>query len=187
VIDYMGGEGDDEIYGGSESDYLLGEGGNDILIGEDGDDFLFGNVGNNTLVGGAGNDEFWGGEGSSIYIPGSGDDRIYLYEVVDNHAQGLNDGFVDTIVFEKAKKGNLGHDSIIAFEDGADVIHLKGYSQEDIINPVEYQEVYNGESWSWDATIDLNDGTRVGVGGVSVNDPSFDMGSDSQGSPHFIR
>jgi trimeric autotransporter adhesin len=174
-----GGEGNDEIHGGSGRDYLFGESGNDTLIGEDGDDFLFGNIGNNNLSGGAGNDELWGGEGSSTYIPGAGDDRIYLYDMgIDNS----HDGFVDTIVFEEVKKSNLGHDFVDGFEYGIDIIKLKGYSQDDLISPVNYQEIHHntgdGDYWTWDASIDLNDGTHVLISGNSLTDPSFEMGRD---------
>jgi serralysin len=171
-----GGEGNDELIGGEDTDYLFGNGGNDNLSGGVGNDYLYDVEGNNILNGGAGHDDLRGGPGASVYIPGTGDDLIYVSDPVTN--QGNDDGMVDTIVFEAQKKGNLGHDTVNMFEASTDVLQLRGYSQEDLVSPVSYQENHDYGDWVWNASIDLNDGTLINLMGVSENDPSFELGKD---------
>jgi len=84
---YIGGNGDDQIFGGGGDDILsggngddqiYGESGNDILNGDDGNDRLFGGWGNNTLFGGAGNDDLFGDGGHDWIDGGAGRDIAHI-------------------------------------------------------------------------------------------------------------
>ena len=79
--------------------------GNDVLIGTSGDDTLDGGSGRDTITGGAGND----------IISASGD-------VWDERWTG--DGERDTLIF----RAGHGHDTVIGFDAGLDVLDLGGRS-----------------------------------------------------------
>lgn len=66
---FVGGPGNDQLFGGNGNDTLLGGGGNDLLSGGNGDD---------TLIGGPGIDEMLGGRGNDVLVwnPGDGSDRL---------------------------------------------------------------------------------------------------------------
>lgn len=102
------GEGTDTITGIEWIDDLSG--GNDRLTGSSlanriraglGNDTLNGLTGNDTLDGGAGSDRMTGGNGNDVLIGGSGADR-FLFDLSD------------------------GADRITDFQDGLDLIYLKG-------------------------------------------------------------
>ena len=92
----VGGSGTDLLKGGLGEDILFGGKDGDILEGGDGDDKLFGEEGNDVLKGGKGSDIMTGGEGSDIFE----------FQADDFAAGEL--------------------DKILDFEDGADLIQLKG-------------------------------------------------------------
>lgn len=75
-INATGNDGDNKLFGNSGKNILDGGLGNDALSGGDGND---------TLIGGAGNDYLDGGKGGDLYVfgPGSGQDRIATFNVVD--------------------------------------------------------------------------------------------------------
>ncbi|KCZ64445.1 hypothetical protein L53_16540 [Hyphomonas sp. L-53-1-40] len=82
-----GGIGHDTLYGGSEDDTLLGGNGWDNLYGEAGDDYLAGGIGQDTLYGGAGNDQLVAGAGLDKLYGEAGDDILY---VVDGPSTGAS-------------------------------------------------------------------------------------------------
>ncbi len=71
-----GGAGADTLHGGADNDVLLGRDGNDILNGDAGDDVLLGGAGNDTLNGGDGDDIIDGGTGTDTANGGNGDDTF---------------------------------------------------------------------------------------------------------------
>jgi|GEM_PF-3907173 len=85
---------------------LFGSSHDDALIMDDGNSFLSGQAGHDYLDGGAGNDSVFGGDGDDWIIGGEGNDLL-------NGQAGF-----DTFVFREGD----GHDRIIAFEDGVDLI-----------------------------------------------------------------
>ncbi|HGY9627566.1 TPA: beta strand repeat-containing protein, partial [Pseudomonas putida] len=149
----VGGGGDDLLYGGDGDDLLIGGPGNDLLdggagidtasyasatggvtvnlnlataqntggagtdtlngienlIGSDYNDTLTGNGGDNLLIGGLGNDTLSGGAGNDVLLGGLGDDTL-------NGGTG-NDTFV-------WQKGEVGHDTVLAFTPGSDHLDL---------------------------------------------------------------
>lgn len=83
--DYLGGAGQDQVYGNGMANVIVGRDGNDILYGGGGDDKMYGGAGNdvmdggnghNILYGSAGNDRIYGGQDGSKLIGGSGNDTI---------------------------------------------------------------------------------------------------------------
>lgn len=85
---FIGGNGQDYLYGGDLDDvlsdqgtdfsvnYLYGGGGNDSLTGSSGDDSLFGGNGTDTLAGLDGNDWLEGGNQNDYLFGGNGHDYV---------------------------------------------------------------------------------------------------------------
>lgn len=92
-------ESDIPMEGSNADDRLRGYSGNDLIRGNKGDDRLFGDKGLDRLNGGDGADVLDGGNGSDLLIGGRGADRF---------------------VFKR------GLDEIRDFQDGRDVIDLRG-------------------------------------------------------------
>ncbi|MBO9559381.1 MAG: hypothetical protein J7515_12490, partial [Caulobacter sp.] len=75
-----GGGGDDVIYGGEQNDVLIGGTGNDLLFGEGGDDYLAAGDGADGVYGGTGNDILADGQGSECLLGEDGDDTFLITE-----------------------------------------------------------------------------------------------------------
>lgn len=114
-----GGKGDDLVDGRLGHDRLKGQGGNDRLTGGDGDDTMDGGTGADEVHGFAGNDGLTGGRGEDTVTGGPGDDT--LEGGPGNDRMSGNPG-ADTFVFS----GRHGHDRIVDFTPGEDVIDLTG-------------------------------------------------------------
>ncbi len=114
----IGMGGNDQIFGGSGDDDLRGRRGDDFVHGGDGDDTLRGGKGNDTLQGGGGDDTFYGGVGNDTFkiwggtntlTGGEGEDRFYFMQASDASVNTITD-----------------------FEDGVDVIAIRGQTLEDL-------------------------------------------------------
>jgi len=103
--EFHGGRHDDVLWGCAGDDRLFGDRGRDTLLGAAGDDLLKGGKGYDTLNGGAGDDVLRGGKGRDTLTGGAG---------------------ADVFVFGNAQKE--GVDKITDFEDGVDVLRIKGSS-----------------------------------------------------------
>ncbi len=119
-----GGMGNDvlTVGNGSAGSILKGGAGNDIVTSGAGNDTLFGGSGYDTLVGGRGNDALYGNLGRDVLNGGEGDDLIVGGRSSDTLTGGLGS---DVFVFHTADRG---HDVITDFEDGQDLIEIKGLS-----------------------------------------------------------
>lgn len=120
---FIGGYGNDSLYGhggwdwlegGAGADFLDGGTGNDVLLGQDGADTLHGGAGNDYLAGGAdadilrgddGADTLVGGAGGDILEGGAGDD-ILLVDQADGAYDSLSGGDGrDALSFERWTTG----------------------------------------------------------------------------------
>ena len=118
-----GGLGNDQIFGGDGDDVLRGDlnkrssqvsiGGDDIIFGGAGNDRIGGKGGNDQLFGEAGDDQIWGDDGDDILRGGLGNDTL----TGDDFSGGSGS---DTFVLAV----NEGTDTIVDFQDGADLIGL---------------------------------------------------------------
>jgi Ca2+-binding RTX toxin-like protein len=118
-----GGLGNDEIFGGDGNDVLRGDlnkrspqigiGGDDIIFGGAGNDRIGGKGGNDQLFGEAGDDQLWGDDGDDILRGGLGNDTL----TGDDFSGGSGS---DTFILAM----NEGTDTIVDFQDGADLIGL---------------------------------------------------------------
>jgi RTX toxins and related Ca2+-binding proteins len=144
---------DDVINGGGGDDVLRGRNGNDILQGSGGNDTLQGEAGDDGLNGGNGNDTLQGGLGDDVLIGGLGNDRLFGGQGNDVYSGG--DG-VDRFFFE-ASDGAGGKDRISDFEDGVDLIVLRGITITDL------QDTTRG------AVISFSNGSEVLVRDVSAS------------------
>jgi len=153
-----GSNHDDVINGGGGNDLLRGRNGNDILQGSGGNDQLQGEAGDDGLNGGAGNDTLQGGLGDDVLIGGLGNDRLFGGQGSDVYSGG--DG-VDRFFFETAD-GAGGKDRISEFEDGVDLMVLRGISITDL------QDTVRG------AVISFSNGSEVLVRDVSTSALSAD-------------
>ncbi len=136
VID--GGVGNDRIHGGKDSDFVsgglgndfvFGEVGNDVVNGNDGSDTMQGNQGDDTMNGGAGNDLIRGGKDNDIIDGGAGNDTLRGDKGDDTLTGGTG---ADVFVFTGG-----GQDVITDFQDGVDVIQLRG-NLNNIVNNISY-------------------------------------------------
>jgi len=113
----FGGRDHDAIDAGDDNDVVMADYGNDTIRGGTGDDTLFGNAGADKLDGGAGNDELLGGAGDDTLVGSAGDDWL-KGQLGDDTL--LGGGGRDTF----ALAVDHGHDVIVDFNDGVDVIGL---------------------------------------------------------------
>ncbi|NET41373.1 DUF6851 domain-containing protein [Okeania sp. SIO2B3] len=97
----IGTNDDDDLIRTSENNLMYGNRGNDIIQGSDGNDLLYGGKGNDTVDGGIGDDIIGGQIGNDILTGGAGGDMFEF------------------------RFGN-GDNIITDFEDGIDIIGLKG-------------------------------------------------------------
>ena len=115
----FGGRGNDGIDGGDGDDVLLGELGNDCLHGFSGNDLLFGNAGEDVLLGSLGSDLLYGGRGNDSLDGGLQSD-VLQGDLGDDTLSGGEGG--DRFDFRIGD----GSDIITDFEDGVDIIGLRG-------------------------------------------------------------
>jgi Ca2+-binding RTX toxin-like protein len=165
-----GSNHDDVINGGGGNDVLRGRNGNDILQGAGGNDTLQGEAGDDGLNGGAGNDTLQGGLGDDVMVGGLGNDKLFGGEDSDVYSGG--DG-ADRFFFE-ASDGPGGNDRISDFEDGIDLIVLRGTSITDL------QDTVRG------AVISFSNGSEVLVRDVlasalTADDFAFQQGASGGG------
>ena len=129
--DYVDGwTGDDSLGGGAGNDTILGYDGDDAVGAGDGNDLVDGENGNDFLAGGNGDDTIYGGDGYDTINAGDGDDVMY-------GGYDGGDGYSDVFVFNDFNWGE--YDEIWDFEDGVDLIRLRGVSPSDLsFNDTEY-------------------------------------------------
>ncbi len=153
---FVGGGGDDIIFGGASADTMWGGTGNDRLIGKDGDDKLYGeegddrldgDAGDDLLVGGAGKDELYGGLGNDTLLGGDGDDLMYGYQLFNNVQQSLLPGQSDDDVMDggagnDTMNGGLGNDQMWG---GTGDDRLRGGSGDDKLYGDEGNDLLYGE------------------------------------------
>lgn len=108
----FGGNGDDSLGGGAGQDQLDGGAGNDAIGAGEGDD---------TVIGGSGDDFLAGGGRSDVIRGGTGDDRINGGQGNDTLSGGAG---ADQFIFNNLTTGE--RDVIADFEDGSDMIRLRG-------------------------------------------------------------
>ncbi|HEY6745982.1 MAG TPA: hypothetical protein VI357_09705 [Mycobacteriales bacterium] len=77
-IQFLGGEGNDQLSGGSKADSLRGGSGVDTILGGRGDDDLVGDAGNDKVIGGPGDDTVTLGADADQFTwnPGDGNDHV---------------------------------------------------------------------------------------------------------------
>nr|WP_321483046.1 hypothetical protein [uncultured Cohaesibacter sp.] len=123
---YIGGQGDDKIYGSA---------GNDIILGNEGEDKIDGGKGDDQLHGGIDNDEINGGEGSDIIWGDVGNDTIYANAP---NAYTENPDVTDTIY------GGLGDDTVYASIGGTNLFYGQGGNDTFVLENAS-GEIYGGE------------------------------------------
>lgn len=122
----FGGKGDNSLKGDGEANIfevltgtnlLLGRGGEDILTGGGGRDNISGGTENDTLSGNGLRDRLTGNAGDDTLDGGDGSDDLTGGTGSDTQSGGAGK---DTFIFT----GNAGLDTILDFEDGADLIEI---------------------------------------------------------------
>lgn len=144
-VDVNGLGGNDTIVGSAFGDAIRGSNGNDNLSGRGGNDTLNGGVGDDTLNGDEGNDNLVGSAGDDRLIGGAGSDTMSGGEGVDRFIFQLSDGAG-------------GFDRISGFQDGTDLIVLRGTSVTDITE---------GPAG---ATVSFDNGSSVLLVGIAAGD-----------------
>jgi Ca2+-binding RTX toxin-like protein len=104
------GVGSQEFVGGPGDDTVFGERGNDILRGGPGNDRLYGGIGDDLLEGGPGNDLLSGGFGADTIDGGEGSDFVRGDATVDTIVDtGTAPGDVDTLSFATGATPGFGN------------------------------------------------------------------------------
>ncbi len=183
-----GGDGDDFIYGGDNKDILKGgagddflDGGNgkDVLKGGEGNDELHGGAGKDTLKGGAGIDQLFGGEAKDVLKGGAGDDYLSGQSGDDVLRGGSGDDILDGGSDDDIMIGgqgadmfffaeNDGSDVIEDFEDGTDLLDLRGFNFTD--NAEALSHFFERGSANNGVVGFEHDGTTIKIKGVDLAD-----------------
>jgi len=179
--------GDDTLIGGEGSDSLQGGDGNDRIVFDEDDSWWSGDAGIDTAVYvgegnityaldqggfenaefGLGNDTIYGGAVDNNIQGGAGDDTIFGYGGSDTIIGGLgNDSLyggvgADIFIFSD----NSGHDAVLDFENGLDVIDLSSHSQITDFSDVLGLATQIGS----DVIIDFGNGSTIGLVGVDLS------------------
>ena len=124
------GLGNDSANGGAGDDILEGEGGNDLLLGGSGSDLLKGGLGDDRLFGGDDNDVLEGGDGDDQLFGEAGDDVLKGGKGSDILNGGEGE---DIFEFQMDDFADGEVDQIVDFEDGADLIQLKGIGSNAVV------------------------------------------------------
>ncbi len=103
-----GNAGHDVLYAGQDFDQVFGGGDNDVIYGNFQDDLLHGNAGDDVLYGGQDQDQIFGDGGNDVLNGNTGHDALYGGDGSDQ--------------FRFAN--NSGNDTIVDFQDGADLIAI---------------------------------------------------------------
>ncbi len=132
---FHGKGGNDKGFGGLGADELTGNKGNDRLFGGLGNDVLTGNQGRDRLFGGNGNDNLDGGLGKDFLVAGKGRDLL------------TGGGQADVFFFDSNQA--QGRNRITDFQDGLDLIRIKGMQFDDLDirtapNPNHTKIILNG-------------------------------------------
>lgn len=96
-----GGAGSDTIYGGSEDDTLLGRAGADVLHGETGDDYLAGGDDNDKLYGGTGNDRLIAMGGYDELFGQENNDTLFVSLAAGSTSLADGGTGTDTLSFDR--------------------------------------------------------------------------------------
>ncbi|HTI67497.1 MAG TPA: CAP domain-containing protein [Caulobacteraceae bacterium] len=149
--DVNGNMGADLVRGGAGADYVRGGQGADTVYGDDGDDsHVNGNIGDDVVFGGAGNDTLFGGQGGDSLYGEDGNDWLSG----DLGADVLTGGpGADRFLFRPGS----GADWVADFSSAAgDRVQLAPGTAYVVVD-------YQGQ-----AVIDLGNGDRLGLVGVSI-------------------
>ncbi|HEY0278182.1 MAG TPA: calcium-binding protein [Solirubrobacterales bacterium] len=104
------GVGSQEFVGGPGDDTVFGERGNDILRGGPGDDRLYGGIGDDLLEGGPGNDLLSGGFGADTIDGGEGSDFVRGDATIDTIVDtGTAPGDIDTLSYATGATPGFGN------------------------------------------------------------------------------
>jgi Ca2+-binding RTX toxin-like protein len=104
------GAGSQEFVGGPGDDTVFGERGNDILRGGPGNDRLYGGIGDDLLEGGPGNDLLSGGFGADSIDGGEGSDFVRGDATIDTIVDtGTAPGDVDTLSYATGATPGFGN------------------------------------------------------------------------------
>jgi Ca2+-binding RTX toxin-like protein len=104
------GAGSQEFVGGPGNDTVFGERGNDILRGGPGNDRLYGGIGDDILEGGPGNDFLSGGFGADSIDGGEGSDFVRGDATVDTIVDtGTAPGDIDTLSYATGATPGFGN------------------------------------------------------------------------------
>lgn len=151
-----GDEGNDSLGGGFGRDELSGGAGDDAIGGGEGDDTVHGNAGDDFLAGGGRNDEIFGGVGEDTINGGSGNDTM---------TGGADD---DLFIFNNLVAGEA--DVILDFEDGADMLRLRGVDGQGMLGRFDALDISNTTYMGQSSAVIEYNGHTITLVGVSEND-----------------
>ncbi|WP_040816873.1 Ig-like domain-containing protein, partial [Litoreibacter arenae] len=189
---YLGGRGNDQVFGSSAANLLSGGGGNDELDGGAGDDTLYGSSGDDILRGGDGDDALYGSIpglstylGSDILFGGAGTDTAYYSAAFSTYSFSTFNG----VLFVAHGDGNFDEIAddveLIAF---ADATYTWGELSAIMINdgPTAIDdtvEILEGETVTLDPRLNDSDPNGDPLSIVEVNGNATGPSSTSYTGP----
>ena len=177
AVTMVGSTGNDAMWAGTGDNILFGGTGNETLGGGNGNATMVAGTGSSTLVGGSGNQEFVGAaSGQATAFSGIGNSKIFtgggtMTIILQNTGatastvvlqsgratvSGANSG---TDIYDVINGSAGGHDLIVGFKPGQDIVNLYGYGA----------GAAHIVSNSGGAAITLPDGTAITFVGISHN------------------
>jgi len=123
-----GSDGRDFLFGTNDDDMILAFDGKNTVLARGGDDKIAGGDDKDLILAGRGDDEVLGGGAKDRIFGNRGNDKIDGGADDDTLSGGLDD---DMFIFNFAPDGGFGHDKILDFGLGEDMIVLKNASAED--------------------------------------------------------
>ena len=179
LVNFLGGDGDDQvggstgndsIWGGTGNDTLCGYAGNDKLYGEEGNDVLLGQDGGDYLDGGIGDDQLFGYVGNDVLNGGDGNDMLMGFTPLNDAKQTLNAGETD----DDYLYGGAGADTL---NGGVGNDYLDGGTENDLLKGgFGDDKLFGGDGID---ELQGNDGNDQLVGGAGDDKLFGQVGNDT--------
>ncbi len=161
-----GSDGRDFLFGTNDDDMILAFDGKNTVLARGGDDKIAGGDDKDLILAGRGDDEVLGGGAKDRIFGNRGNDKIDGGADDDTLSGGLDD---DMFIFNFAPDGGFGHDKILDFGLGDDMIVLKNASAEDQAKVAEAI----AEGGFGKTVIDFGEAGSITVFGFGLSEDDF--------------
>lgn len=166
MAEYLGTDGDDELFGSTGDDVLEGGAGKDRLKGGDGNDIVNGGDGNDYVYGDAGNDELHGGLGNDTLVGDAGNDTMFGEDGNDGMFGGGGHDIMRGGNGTDTLYGDGGNDQL---DGGADNDKLFGGTGDDRLDGGAGDDMLDGGAGNDTLVYQVGMGNDVVTGGTGID------------------